>query len=277
MKIILACIAILLALPTYAKEAKRVITVGGALTEIVYALGAEDSLVGSDTTSYYPAAAEKLPKVGYKRALSAEGILSLNPDIVILNDEAGPPAVLQQIEAAGTEVIKLKIGRSLDDVEQNITAISKLLNRDQQAAVLLQTINNKNDELTSTIQQQEIPKQVMFILQHGGGSPMVAGAGTAADSIIRLSGAQNVIADYEGYKPLTPEAAVALEPDVILITKQGLEQAGGKEGLMKSPGVSLTPAAQKGHIIAMDSLELLGFGPRTVEAALALNQAYENL
>ncbi len=277
MKTILTCLLLLCALPTQAEEPKRIITIGGALTEVIYALEAQDLLVGNDTTSYYPAEADKLPKVGYQRALSAEGILSLNPDLIILTEEAGPPPVLKQIESAGISLLKLKAGRSINDVKQNISAIGKALHRMEQAETLVAQINAESEKLNVIIEKQSSLPKAMFILQHGGGAPMVAGIDTAADSIIALSGAKNVVKDYEGYKPLTPEAAVSLKPDVILITSQGLEQAGGKEGLLKSPGVSLTPAAKNGHIIAMDSLLMLGFGPRTAEAALELNQAYQGL
>lgn len=277
MRTILTCLLLLCALPAQAEEPKRIVTIGGALTEIVYALQAQDLLVGNDTTSYYPAEAEKLPKVGYQRALSAEGILSLNPDLIILTEEAGPPTVLKQIKSADISLLKLKAGRSIDDVKENISALGKALHRVEKAETLIKQINAENEKLADIIKKQSSPKKAMFILQHGGGAPMVAGTKTAADSIIQLSGAENVVEGYEGYKPLTPEAAVSLKPDVILITAQGLEQAGGKEGLLKSPGVSLTPAAKNGHVIAMDSLLMLGFGPRTAEAALELNRAYQGL
>jgi iron complex transport system substrate-binding protein len=277
MRKLLTCLLLICALPGQAEEPKHIITIGGALTEIVFALEAQDLLVGNDTTSYYPLEAEKLPKVGYQRALSAEGILSLNPDLVILTDEAGPPTVLQQLKSANVKLLQLKAGRSLDDVKRNIEAIAKALHRETKAEALIQKINTANKELVDLTSNISSPKKAMFILQHGGGAPMVAGGNTAADSIITLSGARNVVTDFDGYKPLTPEAAVVLKPDIILITKQGLEQAGGKEALLKMPGISLTPAGKKGHIIAMDSLLMLGFGPRTVEAASELNTAYQKL
>ncbi len=255
------------------------ITIGGALTEIVYALEGESSLVGSDTTSYYPVEAMKLPKVGYLRTLSAEGILSLNPDLVILTDEAGPPPVLRQLKSAGVNLRTLKAGRSLDDVKRNIKSIAKILHREKKAGALIRRIDKANETLSQMTGNTPYPKtkKVMFILQHGGGAPMVAGTDTAADSIIKLSGAKNVVEGYAGYKPLTPEAAISLNPDVILTTIRGLKQAGGKETLLKNPSISLTPAGRNGHVIAMDSLLLLAFGPRTVEAALELNQACQGL
>lgn len=278
MKIISVCLTLTFLLSSAnAVAPHRIITIGGGLTETVYALGAQNLLVGNDTTSYYPAEAEKLPKVGYQRTLSAEGILSLNPDLIILTQEAGPPSVLKQVESAGVSLLKLKAGRSLSDVKANIFAIGKALRREKEAEILVDQINAESENLKSVIEKQSSRKKAIFILQHGGGTPMVAGSRTAADGIIRLSGAENAVKGFTGYKPLTPEAAVSLNPDVILITRRGLKQADGKERLLKSPGVSLTPAAKNGHVIAMDSLLMLGFGPRTAEAALQLNRAYREL
>ena len=276
MRLLLVFISLLHASHAHADTPKRVVSVGGALTEIIYALDGQDALVGSDTTSYFPPQAEQLPKVGYQRALSAEGILSLAPDVVIVTEEAGPPAVLEQLKAAGASLLQLKAGRSLDDVKANIRAIGTLLERMPAAQQKVEEIDKQYTELQAAITQKPITKKVLFILQHGGGAPMVAGKGTAADSIIALSGATNAVAEYEGYKPLTPEAAAALNPDILLITKQGLEQAGGQDIFLKAPGIALTKAAKEGRLIAMDSLLLLGFGPRTIEAAKTLRSHYEH-
>lgn len=277
MKLVIVTLLSLMATLTYAETPKRIVTIGGALTEIVYALGAQSRIVGNDTTSLYPKQAESLPKVGYQRALSSEGILSLTPDAIILTDEAGPPTVIRQLEATGVKILKLKAGRSIDDVKYNVSAIGEILDRQQQAAALIETLDKDNAQLAAVTQAIKTHQKVMFVLQHNGGAPMVAGTETAADSIIKLSGGVNVVTGYSGYKPLTPEAAVALKPDVILITNMGLEQAGGIQGLLKAPGLSLTPAAKHGNVISMDSLLILGFGPRTVDAAMQLNKAYDNL
>lgn len=274
MKQVLAFWLLLMSSWTYADTPERIVTIGGSITEIVYALGAGNKVVGNDTTSYFPKAAEQKPKVGYQRMLSAEGVLSLNPDLVILTDEAGPPAVIAQIKSTGVKLLTLKAGRSVSDIKVSVQAIAKALACEDKAAQLITSMEQQQKRLQSIVQKQTGAKKVMFILQHGGGSPMVAGKLTAANSVIQLSGAVNAVDAYDGYKPLTPEAAVKLAPDVILVTTMGLEQAGGKATLLNSPGLALTPAAKQGNLIAMDSLKLIGFGPRTVEAAIELNKAY---
>ena len=273
----LSIIFLLFSTAAFADTPKRVVSVGGALTETVYALGAGELLVGSDTTSYYPEAAANSPKVGYQRALSAEGILSLSPDLVIMTDEAGPPPVLAQLNSAGVNMLTLNAGRSLEDVKQNIDVIAKALDQEEEGTELIASLSATEAKLKDAVAGQGEPKKIMFILQHTGGAPMVAGVNTAADSIIRLAGAENVVTGYEGYKPLSPESATSLAPEILLVTSQGVEQAGGVDSIFAVPGLSLTPAAKEKKVVVMDSLLLLGFGPRTADAALELNRKSNDL
>lgn len=277
MKTSLTLLLLFMIQPVAGETGKRIVTIGGALTEIVYQLEKEALLVGSDTTSYYPAAAEQLPKVGYQRALSAEGILSLNPDLVIYTDEAGPAAVLEQLKTTDVGLLKLKAGRSLQDVIDNIKAIAETLDATASGQQVIRELMAKKQALDRAIAAADSNKKVMFILQHRGNTPLVAGKNTAADSIITLSGADNAVTDYQGYRPLTPEAAITQAPDIILITHQTLEHTGGKASLLKAPGLALTPAGIRGNVIAMDALLMIGFGPRIVDAALKLHARYSEL
>ncbi|MDT8399509.1 MAG: hemin ABC transporter substrate-binding protein [Pseudomonadales bacterium] len=253
---------------------ERVVAISGAVTEIVYALNAEDRLVGSDTTSYYPPEAETLPKVGYMRTLSAEGILSLAPDLVILTTEAGPSAAIAQLRQAGTELLIVQDDHRIEGVIQKIERISQALDIPARGAALAADLLRQTEALRTAVAASPARPRVMFILQYSGGAPMVAGLDTAADGIIRLSGADNVVTEYSAYKTFTPEAAIAAAPDILLLTTQGLEQAGGREAVLDMPGLALTPAGKNRRIIALDSLLMLGFGPRTVAAAWQLFQAY---
>lgn len=277
MKSIITAVLLFTVTTLSAEPAKRIVSVGGAVTEIIFALGEGDRVIGNDTTSIFPEQAASLPKVGYQRALSAEGVLSLNPDLIFLSEEAGPPAVIKQLETAGMNIIKIDTRRSVDDVKTAIKTIAAALDQEDKADKVIAKINQDTLRLQNSKQRGRQPQKVLFVLSHGGGAPMVAGSGTSADSIIKLSGGVNVVTDYEGYKPLTPEAAVALNPDVILTTTQGLEQVGGKQKFLAKPGLSLTPAARLNNVIAMDALIMLGFGPRIVEAAIQLNEAYTQL
>lgn len=262
---------VLLSAPAWASATERIVSVGGALTETIYALGAQARLVGSDTTSYYPPAAERLPKVGYQRALSAEGILSLNPDSIFVTDEAGPAAVLEQIKMTDIAIHRFPKPRNVQDVKSNVGEIARLLQRQSEARSLIASINAKHARLKRMVAARGDTRRMLFILQHGAGAALVAGTDTAADTVMTLAGVANAGAGFARYKPLTPEAAAMLKPDFILITRRGLEQAGGEDALLQMPGIALTPAADNKRVIVMDALLLLGFGPRTVDAALELH------
>ncbi|WP_169567499.1 heme/hemin ABC transporter substrate-binding protein [Sneathiella limimaris] len=269
----LLALALILLTPTFVhgEDLNRIISIGGSLTETVYALGQEAKLVGSDTTSYFPPAAEDLPKVGYMRTLSTEGVLSLKPGAVILTEEAGPPPVLAQLQAANVKLVKLKAAKSLDDVMGNNVELASLLGVPAKGAELNAQMTAALRNLEELKSKQKAAPRVMFLMNHGG-APMVAGKGTSADSIIELAGAENVVQDYERYKPLTPEAAVKYAPDYLIVSTSSLQSVGGIEKFLELPGLALTPAGQQKKVVDMDALLLLGFGPRTVDAAIELNR-----
>ena len=260
-----------------AAEINRVITIGGAVTEIAYLLGAESTLVGSDTTSYFPPSAEKLSKVGYQRALSAEGILSLEADLIILNEEAGPPSVLAQLKSANQNILNLKAARSAEDIIENIILIGHALGKQKAAASLVENMQEQKEMLEAKVKEIETPPNVMIIHQHVGGAPMAAGKQTAANSIIGLSGGINVVDGYSGYKQLTPEAIISMNPDFIIIAAPRAESINDASKQTNHDMFKNTSAGQAGRIFIMDALELLGYGPRSFKAAIKLNKLYNSL
>lgn len=240
----------------------RLITISGAITEVVYALGAEAQLVGTDTTSLYPKAALETPKVGYMRQLSAEGVLSLKPDVVISTTEAGPPVVLDQLRSAGVKVELLKSEYTWNDVISKVSAVGRAARRETAARELLARLDAEWTQLRAQVAAESRKKpRVLFILSHGS-SPLVGGLETAADSLIRFAGGMNPLSSFKGYRPLTAEAMAIAAPDFILTTTQGLEALGGVEKFWQRPELKLTPAYSQRALVALDALLLLGFGPR---------------
>jgi iron complex transport system substrate-binding protein len=244
-------------------DARRVITVGGALTEIVYLLGVEASLVGVDTTSLYPPdALKRLPNVGYMRVLSAEGVLSLKPTLVIADGEAGPPAILAQLKSAGAAVVRLKKSASPEGVVYKMRALARLLGREPEGEKLASAYSADMAALAAAIAKAEHRPKVVFLLSASRGL-MAAGQETAADRVIGLAGGVNAIQGYTGYKPLAAEAVIAGKPEFILATEHGLAQIGGAARLLERPELAETPAGREKHVVALDALLVLGFGPRT--------------
>lgn len=255
-----------------AAEPARIVTVGGALTEIVYLLGAQAQLVGTDTTSVYPKAALRTPKVGYQRQLSAEGLLSLRPDVVVSTDEAGPPVVLEQLRSAGVRLELLHSSHDLADLQRKVQAVGRATGRAAQAAELQRRIDGEWQAALAAVHARSAdarPKRVLFVLAHGG-SPQVSGRNTAANAVIELAGGRNALDSFEGYRPMTAEAVVAAAPDLILTTRQAIDAAGGAATFWQRPGLSLTPAGQHQALHAPDALFLLGFGPRLPAAVTEL-------
>ncbi len=255
------------------EDTSRIVSLGGAVTEIVYALGAGERVVGVDASSSYPAEVNKLTKVAYHRRISAEGVLSLSPTLVIATTEAGPPEALQQLESAGVPVLILPHEPTVECAVTKIERIAAALDAKAVGTALIARMRQDLNQVKSAISAQENKAKVIFLYARGQGTLMVAGQDTGADTMIGLAGGVNAVQGYDGYKPLTSEAAVAAAPDVILLMDSGLESVGGRDGLGQLPGLNLTPAGRQGRVLSMDGLFLLGFGPRLGQAALALNQA----
>jgi iron complex transport system substrate-binding protein len=252
-----------------AAEPQRIVSVGGALTEILFRLDVQDRLVGVDTTSQWPSEAEAFPRVGYQRALAAEGLLSLSPDLVLATEAAGPPAVIEQIRAAGVEMRIVRSDPSPEGLVETIRAVADAVGRPAAGAALAEEVADRMRRAEARLAGVSDRPSVVFLLSAARGAPMAAGRDTAADAAIRLAAGRNPLAaEMVGYKPLNTESMIGAAPDLILLTERTLEGLGGIDGVLALPGVALTPAGRDRRIAAMDDLYLLGFGPR-LPAAIA--------
>ena len=259
-------------------KARRIVSVGGALTEIVYALDAQAELVGVDTTSLYPATAQQLPQVGYARTLSAEGVLSLAPTQLIATEEAGPQTVLRQVRDAGVPVAVLNANNQFEGLLERVKQVGQITGRVEPAARLAQNLRQQwSGALAKVRKRQHAPVRVLFILAHAPNQVMVGGRETGADAMLAYAGAVNVMGGqggFAGYKPLTPEAVIAARPDVVLVTDQGLKASGGVDGILTLPGLAQTPAGKQHRIVSQEAMLLLGFGPRMPQALADLDAAF---
>ena len=256
--------------------AQRIVALGGSLTEVVYALGAEGRLVGTDTTSVHPPAALKTAKVGYMRQLSAEGLLSLRPDAVLGTHEAGPAVVLEQVRSAGVQVELVQADHSWKEVQRKLQLVGRMTGRSAAAQALQARLDAEWAQTQQQVARAAQRPRALFILAHSG-SPMVAGTNTAADALIRFAGGVNVAASFEGYKPLTAEAMASAAPQVLINTSQGMEALGGAAAFWQRPELALTPAYRRRALVAMEANHLLGFGPRLPQAVQELHQRMQAL
>jgi iron complex transport system substrate-binding protein len=223
-----------------------------------------------DTSSTYPEAATTLSQVGYQRQLSAEGVLSLNPSLILLSAEAGPPAAISQLRATSTTVLTVPAGYTIDGVEAKIRLIAQALDLESRGADLLQRLQRELADTRAMLHAVRSQPRVLFIYARGSGALHVSGVDTAADAMMKLAGGINAVTGYEGYKPLIAEAVVAAALDVILLPLRSLQILVGIDSLLLAPGLALTSAGEKRRVVAMDDLYLLGFGPRTSQAVREL-------
>ncbi len=252
-----------------AADDSRIVTLGASVTELVYALGAGEKVVGVDATSLYPAEAESVRTLGYYRQVASEGILSLRPTLVLALEGSGPPEALESVKRAGVEVRMVPQGHGREELRRKFEAVGEALGEKAAATALVRGVLQQLDELTPS----RTPPRVLFIYARGRGALSVSGEDTSAATIIDWVGARNAVTGYDGYRPLTAEAVVAAKPDVLLVTSRGLESLGGIDGVLRAPGVALTPAGRARRIVAIDDLQLLGFGPRLGDAAERLHRA----
>jgi ABC-type hemin transport system, periplasmic component len=251
-------------------EAKRIVSIGGSVTEILYALGEQDRIVARDSTSLYPQDAAAKPDVGYIRQLSAEGIISQNPDLILTESGAGPSDTIAILEAGSVPLVSIPTPPTTESVVTRIRAIGEAIGKADNAEKLATEVEARMANVAKEI--EAIPgerKRVLFALSLANGRVMAAGQHTAADAMIRLAGGVNAIQGLEGYKPLTDEAIIEAAPEAIVVMSNPGRHITAEEAFAV-PSLKSTPAGQSGTLIAMDGTYLLGLGPRTPEAAREL-------
>lgn len=257
---------------------QRWISSGGSLSEWVVALGGESRLVGVDSTSQHPESLRALPSIGYQRQLAAEGMLTLRPDMLIGSEEMGPPPVLAQLRGAGVLVEMLSSKADLSSLQASLQRIGTLLGKPQRAdqafAAYQQRLQQQADWLVTAQRQQAVPG-VLLLLGHAGGSPMAGGKDTSADWLIERAGGRN-LASHSGFKALSTEALLALDPEVVIIADRSLSGDAAREALLQqNPALAATRAARNQRLLMLDPTLLVGgLGPRLPDGLAALSAAF---
>jgi iron complex transport system substrate-binding protein len=273
-----AALACALAAPAAAQDADaqaaaRVVALGGAVTEIVYALGQGDRVVARDTTSTFPADVLELPDVGYVRALSPEGVLSVAPDLILAIDGSGPVEAVEVLEAAGVPLVSVPEGYDAAAIRARIETVADALGVPEAGRALAHEVA-ADLEAAVAAARRETPPRVLFVLSMQGGRIMAAGADTGAQGIIELAGGVNAMTGFDGYRQVSDEAVLMAAPDVILMMDRTGDHAADDAQVRAHPALGVTPAAERGAILRMPGLLMLGFGPRTPEAVRTLSSAF---
>jgi len=248
---------------------ERVVTLGGSVTEIVYALDRGALLVATDESSLYPEAATRLPRVGYYRNVPLEGVVSMQPDLVLASSNTGPPHALERIAGLGITVEKVSDDPNIESLYRRIGQVAEALGAQAEGRALAARIRAD----VARAQQGGTPALRTVVLINRTGTFMAAGRHTAADAVLGLAGLPNALADQQGYKPLSTEGLAALRPELIIITAASAQASGGLQAFSRQAGVSSTPAGRQGRVFGMDDALILGIGPRVAQAITQLKQA----
>jgi iron complex transport system substrate-binding protein len=267
---LLTICVVIVALIGSAAGQERIVSLGGDLTEIIYALGEGDRIVATDRDSAYPEEAAGKPKVGYVRRLSAEGVLSVEPDLVLISGAAGPKAALTQIKASGVKVISMETEYTSQAILDKVDVVANALGREAEGDALKADLREAIAAARRDVEAVGISPSILFFASVPNGASRAAGDETAAAGIIEMLGATNVFAGRTGYNALSLEAAVAADPDVILVMTHHAAREGGIEAVRTHPALSLTTAAQEGRIFLVDQYSVMQFGPRTPQAVAEL-------
>lgn len=278
-RVVVLCVGLLASLQAVAADLpQRWVSAGGALSEWVSALGGESKLVGVDTTSQHPQSLKKLPSIGYQRSLSAEGILSLRPDILIGTEEMGPPPVIAQVKSAKVQVELFSAQPDLPTLEKNVTHLGQLLGAQAQAAQLLESYQQQltaQKARVAELQTKHKAPGVLVLIGHAGGKPLIAGKDTAADWLLQRAGGHN-LATHTGYKPFSVESLAGLDPEVLVFADRALSGEAAKAALFKeNPILNSSRAAKAGRVLELDPTLLVGgLGPRLPAVLKSLSDGF---
>lgn len=255
-------------------QPKRIITLGGAITETVVDLGFEKQIIAVDVTSEYPESVEKLPKVSKNRSVSAEGLMAYRPDLVIAPYGDVPYAVIQSLKGAGIKFVAIKQEYSVKGALAFIRDVGTAVGVTEKANKLALEIQQRINKALQIVKTTNKKPKVLFIYARGTGNMTVAGKGSNMDAIITLAGGRNAIQEFNRYKTYSTEALVNANPDVLFLFDFGMESLGGSKGILGMPGVAFTNAGKNKRIASMNGPLMINFATRLDQAILALHQEF---
>ncbi len=248
------------------EEKQRIVSLSGGITEIISALGYQSEIVGTDVTSTYPESLKTTAtELGHVRSMAIEPVMALHPSLILANKKDMNPELLKKLEASGTKLDLLEQEYSVQGTKKLIRQVAEILGSQD-----YRKLDEKIDADLAQLKPIARKPKVLFIYARGN-NLMVAGKGTPMAALIGIAGGENAVNDFDDFKPLTPEALVKANPDVLLFFNSGLQSAGGIDGVLKTPGVAETTAGKEKRIVAMDGGLMSSFGPRLGQAALTLN------
>lgn len=254
-----------------AKDPSRIAIAGGSITEILYFLGEESRIIATDLTSTFPDEAQSFPSVGYVRGLSAEGILSLKPTLVLGEQDMGPEEVVKQLQKTSIDIRKIPELQSANGITEKINCVASVIGKSIEAQAIIELeLGPQLKSLRQIAEKDSAEGNFAILLMISEGSPIVAGLNTSGHHLLLMSGRHNAFTEFDGWKPVSLEAIAATNPDYIIIADRRRGANNVANSVKNNPAIRLTTAAKDDQIHMIDGMALLGFGPRTLDVALRL-------
>lgn len=255
-------------------DISRIVVAGGSITEIIYLLGQGDKIVAVDVTSNYPEETKNITSIGYVRNVSTEGVLSLTPSLILGEDDMGPPNVVKQLKGMNADLRIIHEEQTVSGIIEKIRCVASIIGKEDLASQIIEKdINPILLKLKENqISNKKNKKKIMLVLSMQGTSPMVAGSGTSGDSFIKMIGGDNIFSSFNGWKNVTAESILKLNPDYIIIPEKDLHKQSKVAEIVDNPIFSNTNAGKNNNFLFEDGMAILGFGPRTIYAAFDLSK-----
>ncbi|MFI6577253.1 hemin ABC transporter substrate-binding protein [Nocardiopsis sp. NPDC050513] len=254
-------------------DASRILPLSGSLAEIVFTLGLGDHVVGRDVSATFEEAAG-LPVVSEGHDISAESALALEPTVVLADTQSGPPETVEQLQNAGVPVVIVEEAWTVDEMYPRFSRVAEALGVPDSGARLTERTQGQMAQVRASSAEAVGDPSVAFLYLRGtAGVYLLGGPGSGADAMLAEVGARDAGVEMgltAPFTPITAEALIAAQPDVILVMTGGLESVGGVDGLVGIPGVAQTPAGADRAVIDVEDGVLLNFGPRTPQVIAAL-------
>ncbi|GLU50435.1 heme/hemin ABC transporter substrate-binding protein [Nocardiopsis ansamitocini] len=254
-------------------DVSRILPLTGAIAEVVYTLGLGDNVVGRDVTATFDEAAD-LPVVSQGHEVSAEGVLALEPTLILADTWTGPYETVQQLRASGVTVVIVDQVWSLDEMYPRINQIAELLGVPERGEQLVERTQQQMADVRESVPDAASGRTIAFLYLRGSaGVYLLGGPGSGADALLAELGAKDAGTESgldKAFSPITTEALIAAQPDVILVMSKGLDSVGGLDGIVEIPGIAQTPAGRNRRVIDYEDGLLLSFGPRTPQVLKAM-------
>lgn len=261
---------IMLCISNSALSKERIVSLGNDITEIIFALNFGGNIIAQSTLD---SVAQIPPSIEDIKHIDPQRIISMHPTLVLASDQIRPSSALLHIQSQGIHVIKIARGMTLEAIPKKIRTIAKQINQVHLGEQLIKTFQ---DDL-SKIQTSPINKNILFIINKGGALPLIAGKNTTADKLITAIGAKNAMANLTLYQPLSPESVIEGQPDLIVVCHGSAKTLGGAKGILRLPGISMTPAGRNKALVIVDDVGMLNFSLGTPLVMSQIRQKLEQL